>query len=153
MGTLHFAAPVSYTHLFATEYLPGQFDQRADSAAQCIQLMAQCERPAVRTALVYILKGDLTREDVEAFKRHVINPVERREAALEKPETLRADYALPQSVPVIEGFTRFDGAQLEGFRRQYGLAMDDADLAFCQSYFRQERRDPTLTEILSLIHI
>ena len=133
--------------VFATEYLPGQFDQRADSAAQCIQLMAQCERPAVRTALVYILKGDLTREDVETLKRHVINPVERREASLEKPETLRTDYALPETVATMTGFVRFDEEELAAFRRQYGLAMDDADLAFCQKYFQSERRDPTLTEI------
>ena len=133
--------------VFATEYLPGQFDQRADSAAQCIQLMAQCERPAVRTALVYILKGDLSDEDVETLKKHVINPVERREASLEKPETLRADYALPETVAVMEGFTGYGEAELDAFRRQYGLAMDDADLAFCQKYFQSERRDPTLTEI------
>ena len=133
--------------VFATEYLPGQFDQRADSAAQCIQLMAQCERPIVRTALVYILKGDLSDEDVETLKKHVINPVERREAALEKPETLRADYALPETVAVMEGFTGYGEAELDAFRRQYGLAMDDADLAFCQKYFQSERRDPTLTEI------
>ena len=133
--------------VFATEYLPGQFDQRADSAAQCIQLMAQCERPIVRTALVYILKGDLSDEDVETLKKHVINPVERREASLEKPETLRADYALPETVAVMEGFTGYGAAELGAFRRQYGLAMDDADLAFCQKYFQSERRDPTLTEI------
>ena len=133
--------------VFATEYLPGQFDQRADSAAQCIQLMAQCERPIVRTALVYILKGDLSDEDVETLKKHVINPVERREASLEKPETLRADYALPETVAVMEGFTGYGEAELDAFRRQYGLAMDDADLAFCQKYFQSERRDPTLTEI------
>ena len=133
--------------VFATEYLPGQFDQRADSAAQCIQLMAQCERPIVRTALVYILKGDLSDKDVETLKKHVINPVERREASLEKPETLRADYALPETVAVMEGFTGYGEAELDAFRRQYGLAMDDADLAFCQKYFQSERRDPTLTEI------
>ncbi|HIR08249.1 MAG TPA: phosphoribosylformylglycinamidine synthase, partial [Candidatus Pullichristensenella stercoripullorum] len=133
--------------VFATEYLPGQFDQRADSAAQCIQLMAQCERPIVRTALVYILKGDLSDNDVETLKKHVINPVERREASLEKPETLRADYALPETVAVMEGFTGYGEAELDAFRRQYGLAMDDADLAFCQKYFQSERRDPTLTEI------
>ena len=133
--------------VFATEYLPGQFDQRADSAAQCIQLMAQCERPIVRTALVYILKGGLSDEDVETLKKHVINPVERREASLEKPETLRADYALPETVAVMEGFTGYGEAELDAFRRQYGLAMDDADLAFCQKYFQSERRDPTLTEI------
>ena len=147
LDEVYTALPEDEGVVFATEYLPGQFDQRADSAAQCIQLMAQCERPTVRTALVYILQGDLTEKDVETLKRHVINPVERREASLEKPETLRADYALPETVPVMAGFTRFDEDELAGFRRRYGLAMDDADLAFCQKYFQDERRDPTLTEI------
>ena len=84
---------------------------------------------------------------METLKKHVINPVERREASLEKPETLRADYALPETVAVMEGFTGYGEAELDAFRRQYGLAMDDADLAFCQKYFQSERRDPTLTEI------
>ena len=107
--------------VFATEYLPGQFDQRADSAAQCIQLMAQCERPIVRTALVYILKGNLSDKDVETLKKHVINPVERREASLEKPETLRADYALPETVAVMEGFTGYGEAELDAGKGVYGV--------------------------------
>ena len=133
--------------VFAAEYLPGQFDQRADSAAQCIQLLKQCERPDVRTATVYILSGELTDGDIEAVKKHVINPVERREASLAPVETLRIAFAIPETVATMEGFIDYTPAQLEDFIRQYGLAMDAADIAFCQDYFRGERRDPTLTEI------
>ncbi len=133
--------------IFAAEYLPGQFDQRADSAAQCIQLSAQCERPDVRTATVYILAGDLSAADVEAVKKHVINPVERREASLAEVETLRADYAIPTTVQTMTGFIDYTEAQLSDFIKRYGLAMDAADIAFCQTYFRGEHRDPTLTEI------
>jgi len=133
--------------IFAAEYLPGQFDQRADSAAQCIQLLAQVERPVVRTATVYILRGDLSAADVEAVKKHVINPVERREASLETVETLRTNYAIPTTVQTMEGFIRYTKAELADFIRQYGLAMDAADIAFCQEYFKSEHRDPTLTEI------
>ena len=90
--------------VFATEYLPGQFDQRADSAAQCIQIISQGERPLVRTAKVYVLEGALTEEEVEAVKKYVINPVEAREAALAKPETLRVEYPIPETVKTLEGF-------------------------------------------------
>ena len=133
--------------VFAAEYLPGQFDQRADSAAQCIQLLAQVERPDVRTATVYILAGQLSAEDIEAVKKHVINPVERREASLAPVDTLKANYAIPTTVQTMTGFIDYTPAQLKDFIRQYGLAMDTADIAFCQQYFREERRDPTLTEI------
>ena len=133
--------------VFAAEYLPGQFDQRADSAAQCIQLLARCERPTVRTALVYILEGDLNDADVQAVKRHVINPVERREASLEPVRTLKVDYDIPTSVETMNGFIDYTPQQLSEFIEKYALAMDVADIAFCQQYFRSERRDPTLTEI------
>ena len=133
--------------IFAAEYLPGQFDQRADSAAQCIQLLAQVERPDVRTATVYVLAGDLSDADIEAVKKHVINPVERREASLKPVETLKASYAVPTAVQTMEGFIDYTPAQLADFIGRYGLAMDAADIAFCQEYFRSERRDPTLTEI------
>ena len=133
--------------VFAAEYLPGQFDQRADSAAQCIQLLAQVERPRVRTAIVYLLEGDLTDSQVAAIKRHVINPVERREASLDRPSTLEMTYVIPTRVETIAGFTGYSGEALSDFIRQYGLAMDQADIAFCQQYFREEGRDPTLTEI------
>ena len=133
--------------VFAAEYLPGQFDQRADSAAQCIQLLAQCERPVVRTAVIYILMGSLSPKDIEAVKRHVINPVERREAALTAADTLKTAFSIPETVETMAGFIDYTPAQLADFIRQYGLAMDAADIAFCQEYFKGEHRDPTLTEI------
>ena len=133
--------------IFAAEYLPGQFDQRADSAAQCIQLLAQVERPDVRTATVYILAGELSEADIEAVKKHVINPVERREASLAPVDTLKTNYAIPTTVQTMTGFIDYTEAELSDFIKQYGLAMDAADIAFCQEYFRGERRDPTLTEI------
>ena len=133
--------------VFAAEYLPGQFDQRADSAAQCIQLLEQVERPDVRTATVYILEGSLTEHDVAAVKHHVINPVERREASLSPVETLKTVFAIPETVETMAGFIGYSEAELKDFIKKYGLAMDAADIAFCQEYFKSERRDPTLTEI------
>ena len=133
--------------VFAAEYLPGQFDQRADSAAQCIQLLEQCERPDVRTATVYILEGALSAGDIDAVKRHVINPVERREASLEPVKTLKTAFAIPETVQTLTGFIGYSADELRDFIRKYGLAMDAADIAFCQEYFRSERCDPTLTEI------
>ena len=134
--------------VFAVEYLPGQFDQRADSAAQCIQILSQGERPAVRTARVYALEGTLTPQELEAVKQYVINPVESREASLDLPETLRMEYTVPTSVRTITGFTAMDAAGLDALREDLGLAMDLDDLKFLQGYFRdEERRDPTITEI------
>ena len=133
--------------VFAVEYLPGQFDQRADSAAQCIQIISQGERPLIRSARVYALYGDLTAEELAEVKKYVINPVEAREAALEKPETLKVEYTIPTTVKTLEGFTALDRAGLEQFVRDYGLAMDADDIAFCQQYFKSEQRDPTITEI------
>ena len=133
--------------VFAVEYLPGQFDQRADSAAQCVQILSQGERPTVRTAKVYVLEGDLTEEDLAAVKHYVINPVEAREADLAPVETLQMDYAIPTTVAVEEGFTALDEAGLAELFKTLGLAMDLDDLKFCQSYFQKEGRDPTITEI------
>ncbi len=133
--------------VFAVEYLPGQFDQRADSAAQCIQIISQGERPLVHTAKVYALYGDLQEADIAKIKKYVINPVEAREATLTKPETLKVEYAIPTTVATMEGFTQLDEKGLADFIRQYGLAMDEADIAFCQAYFRKEGREPTITEI------
>ena len=133
--------------VFAVEYLPGQFDQRADSAAQCVQILSQGERPTVRTAKVYVLEGDLTEEDLAAVKHYVINPVEAREADLQPLETLQMDYAIPTTVAVEEGFTALDEAGLAELLKTLGLAMDLDDLKFCQSYFQKEGRDPTITEI------
>ena len=134
--------------VFAVEYLPGQYDQRADSAAQCIQILSQGERPTVRTARVYVLEGELTAEQVEAVKKYVINPVESREASLELPETLRMEYDIPTTVRTVDGFTSMDAAALDALRDELGLAMDLDDLKFLQGYFRDdEGRDPTITEI------
>ena len=134
--------------VFAVEPLPGQFDQRADSAAQCIQILGQCDRPTVRSAKVYVLEGNLSQEDIAAIKKHVINPVECREASLEMPETLAAEYAVPSSVATVTGFITMDEAALSELLDNLGLAMDLDDLKFLQNYFAgEEKRDPTITEI------
>ncbi|MBQ8647019.1 MAG: phosphoribosylformylglycinamidine synthase, partial [Oscillospiraceae bacterium] len=133
--------------VFAVEYLPGQFDQRADSASECIQLISQGERPIVRSAKVYLLNSAVTDEHLAAVKKYVINPVEAREAALETKETLNVEYAIPSEVAVLEGFCALDEAGLKQFIADNGLAMDFGDIKFCQEYFRSEHRDPTITEI------
>ena len=134
--------------VFATEFLPGQFDQRADSAAQCIQLLSQGERPRIRTAKVYALYGTLSDADVGAVKRYVINPVESREATLAKPETLAENLSEPKSVASVEGFTAMDEAALTSLLSSMGLAMDLDDLKTLQEYFRdEEHRDPSVTEV------
>ena len=139
--------PAGGVATFAVEFLPGQFDQRADSASECIQLISQGERPTVRSAKVYILDGELSDENVEAIKRYVVNPVEARLATLELPETLTQDVPEPEPVEVIDGFRELDDAGLAAFIAERGLAMDEADIAFCQQYFKDEDRDPTITEI------
>ena len=141
-------APEGEHTLLAVEALPGQYDQRADSCAQCIQMMHGGERPTVRAATVYVLEGALTAPEAAKARGYLINPVESREAALDKPATLRQDYPVPAAVPVLDGFTALDRAGLESVLAQYALAMDLADLAFLQAYFRDEEgRDPTLTEV------
>ena len=133
--------------VFAVEPLPGQFDQRADSAAQCIQILSQGERPLVRTAKVYVLEGTLTDSDIAAIRKHVINPVECREASLELPETLEMTVNIPESVATIDGFLEMDSAALANMVKELGLAMDLDDITFCQGYFKTEGRNPTITEI------
>ncbi|MBR7071500.1 MAG: phosphoribosylformylglycinamidine synthase [Clostridia bacterium] len=133
--------------VFAVEFLPGQFDQRADSAAQCIQIISQQERPLIRSAKVYALYGDLSEKDLTEIKKYVINPVEAREASLEKPETLKTNYEIPTTVRTLDGFIGLSRAELDRFVEEYGLAMDADDIAFCQDYFKSEHRDPTITEI------
>ena len=133
--------------LFAVEYLPGQFDQRAASAAECIQIISRGERPAIRTAKIYALDGSFSEEEIEKIKKYVINPVEAREAALSLPETLAMAYEVPQSVEIVEGFTHYSDAQLADFIAERGLAMDLADSQCCRAYFAEEQRDPTITEI------
>ncbi len=133
--------------VFAVEYLPGQFDQRADSAAQCIQIMSCGERPAIRTAKIYVLGGELSDDDITAIKKYVINPVEAREATLDMPETLAVDYEMPTSVATVEGFISMADDELAGLIKSLGLAMDIDDIKFCREYFSGEKRDPTITEI------
>ncbi len=133
--------------VFAVEYLPGQFDQRADSAAQCIQIVSCGDRPLIRTAKVYVLGGELSAEDVAEIKKYVINPVEAREASLDMPETLALEYDIPTEVATIGGFCRMTDEQLADMIKTLGLAMDIDDIKFCREYFRGERRDPTITEI------
>ena len=138
---------LSGARVFAVEYLPGQFDQRADSAAQCIQLISMKPRPVIRTAKVYAVYGVLSEDELEAIKKYVINPVESREASLAIPATLKISHPVPSEVPTLTGFLQLDKEGLADFVKKYDLAMDADDVAFCQAYFKTEGRDPTLTEI------
>ena len=133
--------------VFAVEYLPGQFDQRADSCAECIQLISGGDRPSVLSAKVYLLDGDVSGEALAAIKRYVINPVESREASLEARASLAVSYPEPPDVQRIEGFTKLDRAGLEKLIASMGLAMDADDAEFCRSYFARVGRDPTVTEV------
>ncbi len=134
--------------VFAVEYLPGQYDQRADSAAQCIQIISCGERPTIRTAKVYVLLGNITDSDVNEIKKYVINAVESREASLDKPKTLAIEYAIPETVATVDGFISLDDNGMNDLLDKLGLAMDIGDLKFLQAYFRdEEKRDPTITEI------
>ncbi len=138
---------VAGARVFAVEYLPGQYDQRADSAAQCIQIISQGMRPDVRTAKVYILEGDLTDGELETIKKYVINPVEAREATLCEKETLASVYDVPADVEILDGFIGMGEDDLAPFIKKYGLAMDADDLRFTVGYFKSEGRDPSITEI------
>ena len=133
--------------VFAVEYLPGQFDQRADSCAECIQLISGAERPSVLSAKVYLLYGEVDEAALAAVKHSVINPVESREAALAARETLAADYPEPPDVKRVEGFTKLDRAGLEALIAEMGLAMDADDAEFCRAYFERAGRDPSVTEL------
>lgn len=140
--------PAADEWVLAVEYLPGQFDQRADSASQCIQLSTCKGRPEVRTARVYYIQGSLSEEDRETIRETLINPVEAREASLAKPETIRRTYPEPPAPEVLHGFTEMNEADRQKFHDEKGLAMDLADLEFLQDYFRnEEKRDPTITEV------
>ena len=134
-------------HVFAVEYLPGQFDQRADSAAQCVQIISQGLRPTVRTAKVFALTGKLTSQEIEALKKYLINPVESREASLDPVDTMITDYPAPAPVRILTGFRSMEEGEMEETIREFGLAMDRDDLAFCRDFFRNEGRDPSVTEL------
>ena len=144
--------PLAHGELtFAIEYLPGQYDQRADSTAQCIQLLTHGDRPVVATALVYVCSGELTDNMFITIKNYCINPVDSREAALEKPDSLVMEAEVPEDVAVIDGFTGMESGELDTLRESLGLAMNLDDLTYCQNYFKtDEERNPTLTEIRML---
>ncbi len=133
--------------MFAVEFLPGQFDQRADSAAQCIQMLCKGDRPVVKYAKIYLLKGKITDEEFEKIKHYLINAVESRECGFEKYDTLEVKYSIPTSVETLDGFIEKTDEELAEFVTHYGLAMDNDDIKFCQNYFKSEHRDPTITEI------
>ncbi len=133
--------------VFAVEFLPGQFDMRADSASQCISLISQGDRPVVKSARVYLLYGKLTQAEIEQIKKYVVNPVEARLADLEMPKTLKTEFEVPSQVKTLDGFIDMSKEVLEVFLRDNGLAMDIDDLLFCQQYFKSENRNPTYTEI------
>ncbi len=141
------ALPDDGAALFAAEYLPGQYDQRADACGQCIALLSQKEAPTVRTARVYLLYGSVSRVELDAVKRYVINPVESREASLNAFETLELGVEQPSAIPLLDGFYAMDDTQLAELIRQYALAMDLDDIKCCRTYFQEEQRDPTLTEL------
>ena len=133
--------------VFAVEYLPGQFDARAASAAECIQIISKGDRPDVRTATVYVINGNISQDEVQSIKKYVINPVEAREASLDEVKTLKADCSIPTEVEILDGFCSLSRDELQKFIDERGLAMDIDDILFCQQYFIGEKREPTVTEI------
>ena len=134
--------------VFAIEYLPGQYDQRGDWAAQCIQIVNEGKRPNISTAKVYVLSGNISDTDFDRIKSYCINPVDSREASLEIPKTLGMEIEVPTSVDILDGFIDFSAEELETFLKKQGLAMTLADLEHVQNYFKnEERRNPTITEI------
>ncbi len=134
--------------VFAMEYLPGQYDQRADSAEQCVQLLTQGERCKILTARVVCIKGDITDEEFEKIQNYLINPVESRLASLDKPDSLDIPVDVPENVKIIEGFTSWNDAEMQDFFGSMGFAMTLSDLKFTRDYFRDtEHRDPTITEL------
>ena len=139
--------PLDSPMLFAVAPLPGQFDQRADSAAQCVQLIGQGARPLVATATVYLLQGDLNTEQIEAIRNYLVNPVDSRVVGLEQPKTLAMPDDNPDPVPVLDRFRDLEDPELEALIDKLDLAMDLPDVRFCQDHYRQEKRDPTLTEL------
>ncbi|MDD4699798.1 MAG: phosphoribosylformylglycinamidine synthase, partial [Oscillospiraceae bacterium] len=132
---------------FSVEYLPGQYDQRADSAAQCIQLLTQKERPAVANARVYAFKGQLSEDNLRQIKKYVVNPVESRIASETKPQTLDIVINAPDDIETVDGFTGMSDSQIAEYHSTMGFAMTVEDLNFCRDYFKSENRDPFVTEL------
>jgi len=137
----------STDRIFAVESLPGQFDQRAASAEECIQLLSQKERPIVKTAKVYVIEGTISDTEFATIKHYLINPVESREASLELPKSLAVSYPVPGKVEILDGFISLSSDELASFVKSRGLAMDLGDITFCQQYFKSVNRNPTITEI------
>ncbi len=134
--------------VFAVEFLPGQFDQRATSLAECLQIISGKERPIAKSAKVYVLKGSITDDKVEKIKKYLINPVDSRVASLEKLDSIEDKMEEPSDVAIIDGFIKMTDEDATKFYEKYGFAMDLQDLKFCQKYFRDtEKRDPTMTEM------
>ena len=135
-------------HVFSVEFLPGQFDQRADSAVQCVQFLDENAQPIIRSATTYVIEGDITEEEFEAIKNHCINPVDSRETGLQKPETLVADFKDPEDVKIFDGFRDMEEAPLKELYSSLNLAMTFKDFLHIQNYFKnEEKRDPSMTEI------
>lgn len=136
------------SHVFSVEYLPGQFDQRADSAEQCVQFIKEDEKPVIKTATTYVIEGTVTEEEFAAIKNHCINPVDSRETGMEKPETLVTVFEEPEDVKVFDGFQTMPEAELKELYDSLGLAMTFRDFQHIQNYYYgEEHRDPTMTEI------
>ncbi len=133
--------------IFAVEYLPGQYDQRADSASQAIQLITHKDRPIVKTAKVIVIEGNISEDELEKIKSYIINPVDSRLASLEKPETLHEKTSTPEDIKTIHNFIKMNQSELLKLKSELELAMDEDDLIFCQDYFKKENRDPTITEL------
>ena len=135
-------------HIFSVEFLPGQFDQRADSAVQCVQFIKEDELPVIKTATTYVIEGEISEEEMEAIKAHCINPVDSRETGMEKPKTLVTEFAEPADVRILDGFTTLDADGLKQLYDSLGLAMTLQDFKHIQKYFAgEEKRDPSMTEI------
>lgn len=134
--------------IFGVEYLPGQFDQRANSLSECLQILTEGERPLAKSAKIYVIKGNISTEDLEKIKKYIINPVDSRECTLEKLKTVKDEHSEPKDVAIVEGFIHMTDEDSKKFYDKYGFAMDIEDLKFCQKYFRDvEKRDPSMTEM------
>ena len=134
--------------IFGVEYLPGQFDQRANSLSECLQILTEGERPLAKSAKIYVIKGNINDEELEKIKKYIINPVDSRECTLEKLKTVKDEHPEPKDVAIVEGFIHMTDEDSKRFYDKYGFAMDIEDLEFCQKYFRDiEKRDPTMTEM------
>ena len=134
--------------VFSVEYLPGQFDQRADSAVQCVQFLKEDEQPIIKSATTYVIEGEITEEEFTAIKNHCINPVDSRETDMVKPETLVTKFEEPEDVKIFEGFSQMEEAELKELYSSLNLAMTFKDFQHIQNYFKnEEKRDPSMTEI------